>query len=40
MNTFYDITNEQRKQYIDAEQIRKIWLDAVQRAENYRGSMC
>lgn len=39
MDTFYDITNEQRKQYIDAEQIRKIWLDGVQRAGNYRGSM-
>ena len=36
---FYDLTGEQRRQYIDAEQVRTTWLAAEQRASNYRGSM-
>lgn len=39
MEHFYEIDNDQRKQYIDAEQIRRTWLEATQRALNYRGSM-
>jgi hypothetical protein len=36
---YYDIDDNQRRQFIDGEQVRKSWLQAEQRAINYRGSM-
>jgi hypothetical protein len=36
---YYDITDHQRRQFIDGEQVRTAWLSAEQRAMNYRGSM-
>ncbi|MBI3285084.1 MAG: nucleotidyltransferase domain-containing protein [Burkholderiales bacterium] len=36
---YYDIDDNQRRQFIDSEQVRKSWLQAEQRAINYRGSM-
>ena len=36
---YYDITDQQRRQFIDGEQVRTAWLTAEQRVANYRGSM-
>lgn len=36
---FSDLNENQIRQYIDAEQARKAWLQAERRAQNYRGSM-
>jgi hypothetical protein len=36
---FTALNENQVRQYIDAEQTRKVWLAAVARAQNYRGSM-
>lgn len=36
---YYEITGDQRRQFIDAEQVRTTWLAADQRANTYRGSM-
>jgi hypothetical protein len=36
---YYDITDHQRRQFIDGEQVRTAWLSAEQHAMNYRGSM-
>ncbi|MBK4737303.1 GSU2403 family nucleotidyltransferase fold protein [Noviherbaspirillum pedocola] len=34
-----DLTDDQRRQFIDAQQIRSSWLAAEHRVANYRGSM-
>jgi len=39
MSYFTSLEENQVRQYVDAEQTRKAWLTAEQRAANYRGSM-
>jgi hypothetical protein len=36
---YHDITDQQRRQFIDGEQVRTAWLSAERRVANYRGSM-
>ena len=36
---FSDIANNPRRQFIDAEQVRSVWLSAEERVLRYRGSM-
>ena len=36
---YYEISDQQRRQFIDGEQVRTAWLSAERRVVNYRGSM-
>lgn len=36
---YYEIADQQRRQFIDGEQVRTAWLSAERRVVNYRGSM-
>jgi hypothetical protein len=36
---YYDLDNNQRRQFIDSEQVRSAWVATEKRANNYRGSM-